>query len=116
MSADFSKISDPKIAELIKKLPYFEILSDTAKQDFIDKMAQMPEDKKETAIKILEKQVSTLPQLTEQEKIAILEGETETLQSLNKNFKQEALATGEKIEKEESQKTQDQLLKELENL
>lgn len=116
MPADFSKIKNPKIAELLKALPYFDILSEKAKQDFIDKIAQMPEEKLPTTIQILEKQVATLPKLTDKEKIAIIEGETEALQSLTKSFKQEALATGEKIEKEESQKTQNQLLKELDNL
>lgn len=116
MSADFSKIKNPKIVELLNSLPYLEIMPDEVKQGFIDKIVQNQDTKEETIIQTLEKQVASLPKLTEEEKVAIFEGETENLKLLTKNFKKETLQEEERSDTEESQKTQDQLLKELDNL
>ena len=115
MAIDYSKIKNKKLVELLQGSPALELLSDTLKQGYIDKVVGLSDKEEVQLVQALEKQAKTLPKLSNKEKIAIFENGIRALKSMMKSFNKETLKVREKVDEKESSKEQQNLLDELEN-
>lgn len=116
MAIDYSKIKNQKLIKLVQESPALEILPEVLQQEYVDKIVGLSDEGEIELLKLLEKQAKTAPKLSIEEKIAIFEAGTKALKSMMKNFKKDCRVEGEKADKTESQKEQDELLHELDEI
>lgn len=116
MAFDYSKIKDKKLVKLIQESPALSILPEPIKDDYLKRIAALPDTGEKRLLTLLEKQNKSLPKLTTEEKIAIFEAGIKALKNMMRNFDRDVRVKDEEADTKAASKDEAKLLEELDHM